>query len=336
MPRSSVQRILRLILLAALSLSVAAVPAAGMLREAANEPDCVNTTQTMGVMHGTTLHHTIACSAVDPANNPVIVEITQQAGNGQFTDLGNGEFQWTPNMTFAGEQTVGYTATDGANNTVSGTMTVVSENAAPTCEALQFEVHTGDEHFTSVVCSDTDYVDTLTYSVSTQATKGTATFANASSATVAYAANEGVKGADSFKFRANDGITNSAPATASVTITNAAPTCVAPTEAAVAHKTAITIYVSCSDADDVPTVSASTQPTKGTLSAFDPNSNSFTYTPNAGASGADSFQYTATDGVDTSDAYTQPINVANALPTCAPTSPLETHANTPLTVSVPC
>jgi hypothetical protein len=74
--------------------------------------------------------------------------------------------------------------------------------------------------------------------------------------------------------------------------------------------TAIEITLAASDPDNDPlTYTITLAPAKGTLSGTAPN---LTYTPNAGETGWDQFQFTASDGVKTSLAATVNINIVAA------------------------
>ncbi|MDP3674869.1 MAG: tandem-95 repeat protein [Novosphingobium sp.] len=69
-------------------------------------------------------------------------------------------------------------------------------------------------------------------------------------------------------------------------------------------------------------VAITTQPTKGTVS-YSATTGQFTYTPNAGAEGADSFQYTITDGDGDMSTATVTLNLlADSVPVVKSTTPL--------------
>lgn len=68
--------------------------------------------------------------------------------------------------------------------------------------------------------------------------------------------------------------------------------------------------LSATDADGDPLVLAIAQPAAhGTVSITDPSTGAFTYTPNQGYTGSDSFTFNASDGIDTSSAATESITV---------------------------
>jgi len=64
--------------------------------------------------------------------------------------------------------------------------------------------------------------DTLTYAIATQASRGVVTLVNAATGAFTFTPNPNVEGADGFAFTANDGYTNSAPATVAINVVGAA------------------------------------------------------------------------------------------------------------------
>ncbi|NTV14493.1 MAG: tandem-95 repeat protein [Desulfobulbaceae bacterium] len=106
-------------------------------------------------------------------------------------------------------------------------------------------------------------------------------------------------GLDSFTFVANDGKVDSAPATVAITITqvNDPPLAVADVAATAEDTAVITGNVLGNDSDpdgDLLSVTSFSQPPYGT--AIYNQDGSFTYTPNPGFVGTDSFNYTISDG----------------------------------------
>ncbi|MGA7965721.1 MAG: Ig-like domain-containing protein [Gammaproteobacteria bacterium] len=76
------------------------------------------------------------------------------------------------------------------------------------------------------------------------------------------------------------------------------------------QNTPATSALAATDADGDPlTFAVGAPPAHGTANITDPIAGTFTYTPNSGYSGADSFTFTATDGIDISSAGTESITV---------------------------
>ena len=143
--------------------------------------------------------------------------------------------------------------------------------------------------------------DALTFSFTTNGSKGTAVFTNASEGAYTYTPNANANGADSFQYTVSDTDGTSAPATVNVTITavNDAPTGqddhyhVA--EDGVLTLSGASILDNDADLDgDHLTATLVTDVSNGTL-VLDPNG-TFTYTPNANYNGTDAFTYKPNDG----------------------------------------
>jgi DNA-binding beta-propeller fold protein YncE len=113
-----------------------------------------------------------------------------------------------------------------------------------------------------------------------------------------------------------------------------APTCEAvPTQTA--PSTAVGSLLSCVDAAGQPvTMTLESQPADGTISGFDPYTGRYTYTPNSGYAGTDSFTYDAASVDGTSQTYTASVTVEPG-PACAPEA-VSTSANATLAVTLDC
>ena len=96
------------------------------------------------------------------------------------------------------------------------TLTVTPVNDAPVGQAASFTTPVNTPKSGVLVATDVDG-NPLTYLISTAPTKGTVTL-NAATGAYTYTPLAGRIGADSFRFRANDGVTNSALTTVSIVI----------------------------------------------------------------------------------------------------------------------
>ena len=151
--------------------------------------------------------------------------------------------------------------------------------------------------------------------------------------TFTYTPDTGYTGPDSFTYQLDDGSQFSNVATVSLDVTNAAPTGVAADYRLVQDRTlsAVTpgLLAFAQDADgDALSVSLVEDVFHGTLTL---NSNGlFTYTPEAGYTGDDSFTYQLSDGLATSAAVTVTLHVTEAdddgLPQAADAAKLTTGA----------
>src|SRR4051794_37853114 len=303
----------------ALVLVAAAVPA---LAATGTPPTCEPASIT--TLHGVTGFVTASCvRTADGASTVVSYAVTQQPAHGELTDGGAGNFSWTPPVDFAGTDSFKYTATDDAGNTSAPqTVSLTSTNQAPTCENVEFPspYHSGLT-FVWSSCVDPD-ADPLTYDKASDAAHGTA--AITSDGLLSYTANSNYTGPDAFGYRANDGVANSNTATASITVANAAPSCVDLTGGTLhagnaAHPpagTSGTVAFQCSDGDGDPlTFAKRSGPTHGTATVD--ADGSYSYQPANGYTGPDSFAFTAADGQAPSAQATVSFTVANAAPDCS-------------------
>ena len=133
--------------------------------------------------------------------------------------------------------------------------------------------------------------DTLTYSITTQGSKGTAVITGTTTGNYTYTPNAGVYGTDTFFFRVRDpgGLTSTAAVTVTISKVNHAP---------VAQSGALTTNqdtpaggrLNATDQDgDTLTYSITTQGSKGTAVITGTTTGNYTYTPNAGVYGTDTF-----------------------------------------------
>ncbi|MBF0627839.1 MAG: DUF1566 domain-containing protein [Magnetococcales bacterium] len=145
--------------------------------------------------------------------------------------------------------------------------------------------------------------DRLTYHIVTNGAKGNATV-NTTSGSVTYAPTTGMSGTDSFSFKVNDGNADSTPATVTVTIVappNAAP--VAVDGSLNANQGIVTTgTLSAHDEDgNTLTYQIVANGSKGTATITNQTTGAFSYTPNSGSTGTDTFTFRVNDGTDDSN-----------------------------------
>jgi VCBS repeat-containing protein len=244
--------------------------------------------------------------------------------NGTVTLYSDGSFDYQPAQDFNGVDSFNYTASDGngGTSTATATVTVLPVNDAPT--AVDDEYTTKQDQLLNVSAglgvrsNDVDVDgDTLTISLGTDVSDGTLALNTDGSFT--YNPDPGFYGTDSFTYTASDGSETSG---ATVTITvNELTAPVANNDSYVVF-TGTTLSVNSTNGvlsndtdpqgDDL-TVTAPSSPydtTNGTVSIS--TNGSFTYTPDKGFAGTDSFTYTVSDGAETSSA-TVTFNVVNGI-----------------------
>ena len=194
----------------------------------------------------------------------------------------------------------------------------VHGNVAPVCSPLGVAV-IEDRPAIGLAPSCTDAnLDPLTFAIDAEAARGTASVTGAGN--LRYEPTPGETGADSFSYIASDGATTSAPATVNVMITpNAIPECAPLGVSVVEGRLDVELAPWCSDANlgEGLTYAIESPPARGT--AMVTSAGNLRYEPVPGETGADSFTYTASDAMTTSQPATVSVMITpNAMPSCAP------------------
>jgi uncharacterized repeat protein (TIGR02543 family) len=248
----------------------------------------------------------IASSATDTNNDPLT--FAKVSGPAWLSVASDGTLSGTPAQSNVGTNSFTLSVSDGIAAPVVTTLNiiVVNVNDAPIANAQN--VNTTEDTGLSITLAATDVDgDTLTYSVVTQPTNGTLT---GTAPNLSYTPTTNYNGADSFTFRANDGLVNSATVTVAITVTpvNDAPLANSQSVTATEDNTkSITLLATDIDGDPL-TYSIVTQPSNGTLSGTAPN---VIFTPTANFSGATSFTFRVNDGTVNSTTATVSITVTS-------------------------
>ena len=206
-----------------------------------------------------------------------------------------------PNLTYT--PTAGYTGPDsfkfkdnnGAldSNIATVSITVNPVNHAPTANNQSVSTNQNTAVAVTLTATDPDAGDTLTYAVTSAPAHGTL---SGTAPNLTYTPTAGYTGPDSFKFQATDNhgaASNIATVSITVNAVNHAPT--ANNQSVSTNQdtaVAVTLTATDPDAGDTLTYTVTSSPAHGTLSGTAPN---LTYTPTAGYTGPDSFQFKATD-----------------------------------------
>lgn len=268
----------------------------------------------LNVVAGKTGEGNVLANDTDANGDLLTATVKTGPANGTLTLKADGSYVYTPKVGFSGSDTFTYTVTDGkASATGQVTVTVAPPpNTGPVANADTLAVTGGSTGTVNVLTNDSDADgDSLTATLKTGPANGTLT-AGANGA-FTYTPKAGFSGTDSFTYTLSDG---KATSVGTVTLNvspkpNNGPSAQADSADA-EHNTAATGNVLANDTDadgDALHASVVTGPLHGVLSLSDDGL--FTYTPNAGFSGVDSFTYAATDGKASSNA-TVTINVAEA------------------------
>ena len=236
-----------------------------------------------------------AVSGSDVEGSTLTYTVVTPPEHGMVTLNADGTYTYTPDANYHGPDSFTFKANDGSLDSAPGTvtLTVTSVNDPPVVGDSS-ETTAEDTPFSgSVTASDADN-DALTYTVVTQPQHGTVVL-NADG-TYTYTPNANYNGTDSFVFKTNDGMVDSANATVTLTITadNDAPT-VNDASETTAEDTPLSAAVSGSDVEgSTLTYTVVTSPEHGTVTLN--ADGTYTYTPDANYHGPDSFTFKANDG----------------------------------------
>jgi peptidoglycan/xylan/chitin deacetylase (PgdA/CDA1 family) len=240
------------------------------------------------------------------------LDYTIETGPANGTLSGSGPMVvYTPATDFTGTDRFRFSVNDGRlqSNVAEVLLEVVApqfENIAPVANSQTLAMTNTDSLPITLDGSDANG-DALLFEVLNGPQNGSL---SGSVPTLVYTPDAAFTGIDTLVFRASDGTRDSEPATISITVDsvvqNSAP--VANSASAVtAFQTAIAVELVVSDADNQPlTYRIVDQPRLGSLSG---NAPALTYTPYNGASGIDSFTFTASDGEAESNIATINIEI---------------------------
>jgi large repetitive protein len=271
----------------------------------------------------------VLANDTDVEGDPLTAEKVSDPAHGTLTLNTDGSFTYTPNGGFSGSDCFTYKANDDTTygNVATVDITVNAVNDAPV--AVE-DTATTDEDTAAVIPvlsndteADGDSLSVVGSSLSHPA-HGTVELitSGTDAGKVRYTPNANYNGSDNFNYKANDGTADSNEATVSVTVTavNDAPVAVNDSYST-NQDNALTVDApgvldNDSDVDSANLTAAQVLgPSHGQLTI---NANgSFTYTPDANFSGADSFTYKVHDGSADSNTATVTITV-NPVGTPAP------------------
>jgi VCBS repeat-containing protein len=281
----------------------------------------------------------------DPDGDPLTATLVSDVTNGTLTLNWDGSFDYTPNPNFSGADSFTYLANDSTadSNTATVTITVNAANDSPVASNDNYvtdEDTSQNVAAPGVLSNDIDLDgDPLNAVLVNDVSNGSLTLN--SDGSFDYTPNPDFNGSDSFTYTANDGTADSNTATVTITVNpvndppNAVDDSYTSNEDTPLTVTAPGVLTNDSDVDGDPlTAVLDVGPSNGilTLNA----GGSFSYTPNAGFNGSDSFTYHANDGTADSNTATVTItvNAINDPPTASDDS-YSISEDTPLNVAAP-
>ena len=248
--------------------------------------------------------------------------------NGTLTLNTDGTYSYTPKAGFSGGDSFTYTAKDTAGSTITGTVTIT---VLPTAKTETITATSGSStSATAPGLLGNDLGSDLVVTGNTTPAHGDVTVNPDGSYT--YTPTSGYSGQDSFDYTVTDANGAGKSDTVTVTVT-VLPKAVDDTITVGAGSTATTTTRETgllgNDLGTGLTITSTTAPTNGTLTV-DKATGTYSYTPNDGFSGSDSFTYTATDKAGNLTTATVRITVTPTATDDTATTP----ANTPVTVDV--
>jgi len=169
-----------------------------------------------------------------------------------------------------------------------------------------------DKPVTATLSANDPEGSPLSFRITQDGTLGTATITDPGKGVFTYVPKTGVFGSDSFKFKANDGTSDSNEAVVSITIakTNLAPIATA-ASLAVVEDTASSSVLQASDPNKDPlTFSIVTSPAHGVVTMLNASTGAFSYKPAANYNGSDSFTFKVSDGAMSSNVATVNLTVS--------------------------
>jgi hypothetical protein len=181
------------------------------------------------------------------------------------------------------------------------------DNTAPVATNASFTTSKNVAVSGTLAATDAEN-DPLTFSIVANGALGTAVITNAATGAFTYTPKTGVRGTDTFTFKANDGSLNSNTATVTVKINNGKPVASASQITAISAAPASGSFTASDPDSDPLTYTVLSSGTLGTLTV-DPATGAFTYTVQNNSGGEDQITFQVTDGQDVSNTATLTIKI---------------------------
>ncbi|MBC8471062.1 MAG: tandem-95 repeat protein [Planctomycetes bacterium] len=235
----------------------------------------------------------------------------------------NGKLTYTPEPHFEGTDTFSFKLNDGKLDSAPATVSInVCPNLLPVAESHSVTTPEDTPVQIDLIGSDPDS-DQLSYIMVSVTSHGSL---RGEASNLTYTPDKNFNGSDSFSFKVNDGIADSAPATVSITVSsiNDPPTAKGDSIVTTEDTPAVKVDVLANDTDidnegrnlylDTFTVTAVTQGKNGSVT-INPDS-TLNYSPNANFYGSDEFTYTVRDNKGDTDTakVNVTVNMANDAP----------------------
>ena len=270
-----------------------------------NTPPTNNTpiaiSQSIEINEDTTNNSIILSGTDSDINNTLSYTIETQPIHGTL----NGtipNLTYTPDANYFGKDIITFIVNDGTVNSSSATvnitvLNVAEENIPPVAMSNNIVLYEDTDKNITLSGTDLDIDDNLTFIIDTNPSNGTL---SGIAPNLTYTPNHDFFGSDNFKFKVNDGESNSTSATINITVIDVVEANNIPTvseqnitvnEDSLDNN--ITLIGYDLDVNDTLTFTVETQPINGELNGTAPN---LTYTPNPNYFGKDIFTFKVNDG----------------------------------------
>jgi filamentous hemagglutinin family protein len=240
---------------------------------------------------------------VDPEEDELTADLVDGPSSAASFSLDpNGSYSYLPEEGFVGEDSFTYTATDGVHTTESVLVTITVTNDLPELTPDAEAIHMNDLLEANVLDNDLDPDGDPFEAALVDGPSNAESFTLNPDGSYSYEPTEGFVGEDTFTYETTDGqLDGEEPimveAVVTITVGNDLPEAVDDTAATqVDNPVSGNVLTNDTDPDDDPlsVVLNGTLPENGEVT-LNPDG-SFTYTPDEGFVGEDSFTYQATDG----------------------------------------
>ncbi|HKU49009.1 MAG TPA: Ig-like domain-containing protein [Nitrososphaera sp.] len=258
----------------------------------------------------------IGLTASDANGDTLALEIVDGPSHGTLSDVDEdtGEVLYTPDAGYSGPDGFTFRAFDGLDYSTAAeiSLTVVAASEPPVISNAEYTIL--EDHAVDVALeatdSDSPSVSFMIVSGPEHGSLGQLDNLGPYTANVTYTPSSNYHGEDSFTFRADGGDSDSETGTATITIlaVNDAPTAIAKSvDVDIDSKKKVTIEASDPDNDHI-TFAIVSDPDHGNLTGSPPN---LTYTPDEGYFGSDSFRFSASDSIVSSNTATVSISIGS-------------------------
>ena len=243
--------------------------------------------------------------ASDPDSENLTYDKESEPTNGTVSVNSDGTWTYTPNAGYTGTDSFNITVNDGDNTSTITVNITVNEVDAVSLEIQNDERNTNyGVTVTGAAIIDYNGDESLTYSLGSGTTaNGSAVSINSSTGNWTYEPKEGFSGTDTFTITVND-ITNNLTDTATITIHVGSPTPdpnnppnVGDSSSVTTIDTPVSGTADATDPENDPlTYTIGSGAANGTATVS--SGGTWTYTPNTGFIGSDSFTITVSDGTN--------------------------------------